>query len=247
MFDLPTILIVTIAFAMAGGVKGVVGLGLPTISISVLTAAFDLTTGMALLIFPSLVTNFYQGFAGGHARALLARLWPFLFMASATVWIGARALTRVDLDLLTALLGLLLISYAGASIAGFRLKPPPGGETWTGIALGAVNGVFTGMTGSFAVPGVMFLQALGLPRDMLVQAMGMLFSVSTLALGLALERNDIMTRELGVASALAVIPALAGMVAGQMVRRRLSEAHFRRVFFVAILLLGAYILAKGLG
>ena len=36
---------------------------------------------------------------------------------------------------------------------------------------GAANGVLTGMTGSFVVPGVMFLQALGLPADSYVPAL----------------------------------------------------------------------------
>jgi uncharacterized membrane protein YfcA len=100
------------------------------------------------------------------------------------------------------------------------------------------------MTGSFVVPGVMFLQAIGLSRDMLVQAMGMLFTASTLALALALEGNNLLTTQLSLVSATAVIPAAIGMVAGQRVRRNLSEDRFRRIFFIGIFLLGAYIIAK---
>lgn len=92
----------------------------------------------------------------------------------------------------------------------------------------------------------MFLQGIGLPRDMLVQAMGMLFSASTLALALALGRNDLLSLELWVVSAIAVIPALLGMWLGGKLRLRLSESQFRRTFFIAILLLGIYILASAL-
>jgi len=60
-----------------------------------------------------------------------------------------------------------------------------------------VNGILTGMTGSFVIPGVMFLQAIGLPRDTLIQAMGMLFTASTLALAIALQGNRLLTVELG--------------------------------------------------
>ena len=80
----------------------------------------------------------------------------------------------------------------------------------------------------------MYLQSLGLSRDMLVQAMGMLFTVSTLALALALQSNSILTIQLGLVLALAVIPAHAGLIIGQYFRRRISEAHFRWVFFIAI-------------
>ena len=100
------------------------------------------------------------------------------------------------------------------------------------------------MTGSFVVPGVMYLHAIGLTRDMLVQAMGMLFTVSTAALALALQGNNLLPTRLGIVSAAALLPAILGMSAGQRVRRHLSEARFRQIFFIAILVLGGYIIAR---
>lgn len=231
-------------FLLAGAVKGVIGLGLPTVSLGLLTAALDLPTAMALLIVPSLVTNLWQAVVGGNGRAVLRRIWPFLLMATATVGLGAAALTRVDLSLLSSLLGGLLVAYSTLSLAGFRFVIAARREVWAGPLFGTVNGILTGMTGSFVVPGVMFLQAIGLSRDRLVQAMGMLFTASTVALALALEGNDLLTTQLSLVSATAVIPAVAGMAAGRRIRRKLSESRFRRVFFVAIFVLGAYIIAK---
>lgn len=98
------------------------------------------------------------------------------------------------------------------------------------LLAGAVNGILTGMTGSFIVPGVMYLQALSLPRDMPIQAMGMLFTVSTLALALALGGKGLMTAELGTLSAAALLPAIIGMVAGQRIRKTLPGQLFRRFF-----------------
>ena len=119
-------------------------------------------------------------------------------------------------------------------------------ERWAGPLLGTANGVLTGMTGSFVVPGVMFLQAIGLPRDMLIQSMGMLFTASTLALAVALGGNDLLNTELGTVSAFALVPAIAGMVVGQRVSRMLSETVFRQVFFVSLTALGAYIVIRAL-
>jgi uncharacterized membrane protein YfcA len=247
MFDATTILIVAATFLLAGAVKGVIGLGLPTVSLALLTVALGLPEAMHLLLVPSLVTNIWQAAVGGHGAAVLRRIWPFLAMAGATVWLGAGALTRVDLAWLSVLLGLLLAVYAGAGLAGRHFTLAPGRERWAGPLLGAVNGVLTGMTGSFVVPGVMFLQALGLPREALIQAMGLLFTVSTLALALALGGNGLLTAELGALSAAALLPAVIGMVAGQRIGKRLPEQLFRRLFFAALLALGAYIAASALG
>ncbi|MDH3469561.1 MAG: sulfite exporter TauE/SafE family protein, partial [Gammaproteobacteria bacterium] len=60
---------------------------------------------------------------------------------------------------------------------------------------------------------------------------------------LALQGNSLLTTQLSIVSAAAVIPAAVGMIAGQRIRSRLSEERFRHVFFIAILILGAYIIA----
>jgi uncharacterized protein len=199
---------------------------------------------MALLLIPSFITNLWQAAVGGNVGAILRRLWLFLLIATVTVWLGAAALTRVDLALLSTLLGALLVVYATVSLAGIRFTITLRQEMWIGPLVGMANGILTGMTGSFVVPGVLFLQAIGLSRDMLIQAMGMLFTASTLALAVALQGNGLLTIELGKLSAAALLPAIIGMVLGQRIRQILAEQLFRRVFFISLLVLGAYIIAN---
>ena len=246
MTDLPALSAVAATFLLAGTVKGVVGFGLPTVALGLLAVAFGLPQAMALMLIPSVVTNLWQAATGGNAKVILMRIWPFLLLATLAIWLGALALTRVELYLLSALLGLLLIVYAAIGLRGFHITLTPGQGRWAGPLLGFVNGVLTGMTGSFVVPGVMYLQAVGFSRDQLVQAMGMLFLASTLSLGIALQGASFLTLELGALSAAGVIPALLGMVLGKHIRQRLSEQRFRQVFFAALLLLGGYIVFKAL-
>jgi len=247
LIDTATLLIVAVTFLLAGTVKGVIGLGLPTVSLGLLTATIGLQPAMALMLAPSFATNLWQAVTGGHGRAILTRLWPFMATATVTIWIGAALSAPFDVAVLSAVLGMLLMLYAAIGLSRARLTLPPGSEGWAGPLTGCVNGVLTGMTGSFVVPGVPYLQALGLPRDMLVQAMGMLFTLSTVALGLALAGRGLLSADLGLQSLAAIPPALLGMVLGRWLRLRLSESMFRKVFFTALLVLGIYIIARSLG
>jgi hypothetical protein len=247
VFDAATIFAIVGTFLIAGTVKGVIGLGLPTLSVALLTVAIDLPSAMALLLVPSFITNLWQAMVGGNIRAILLRLWPFLLMATVTVWLGATALTRVDLSLLSALLGGLLVVYSTVNLNGLRFTIATRHEVWVGPLVGSANGILTGMTGSFVVPGVMFLQAIGLSRDVLIQAMGMLFTASTLALACALQGNQLLTTAHGTLSAAALLPAIVGMVVGQRIRQSLSEQLFRRIFFVSLLALGGYIIISAFG
>jgi hypothetical protein len=244
MWTVEVISIVCATFLFAGWVKGVVGLGLPTIALALLAATVGLREAIALMLVPAMVTNVWQGLAGGAFAPLLRRLWPLLLAACLGTWFGVGILAQADTVLLTGVLGVMICAYAGVSLAAPRM-PPPG--RWEGVlspTIGAIGGIVTGLTGSF-IPGILYLQALGLSRDHLVQAMGIAFTVLTVALASALTRHEMMTADLWLMSALAVAPAALGMVLGQAVRRRLSEVLFRRVFFSALLLLGAYLAARG--
>lgn len=240
------VLIVGLTFLLAGAVKGVIGLGLPTVSLGVLAAALDLNSAMALMLIPSFATNLWQALIGGNFMVLMKRLWPFLLPAMATVWLGGMLLSNNDGPLPVVVLGALLVTYAAVSLAGVRFTTTPKREPVAGPVIGAINGALTGLTGSFAVPGVMYLQSLGLDRNAMVQAMGILFTLSTLALAGSLASYQLLNHQLATVSALAVLPALVGMWFGSRVRRRLSEVQFRQVFFWSILLIGLYIIVKPL-
>ena len=74
--------------------------------------------------------------------------------------------------------------------------------------------------------------------------MGLLFTVSTMALAVALGTNDLLPSQLALLSAGAVLPALLGMGVGQALRKSLSEVQFRRALLIALLVLGVYILSQ---
>ncbi len=242
-----TLALIAAIFVLAGLVKGVVGLGLPIVSLGLLTTVAGLEVAMALMLAPSFATNVWQALQGGAFRALLRRLWTLLLAACLGIWFGAAVLARSDAGLLSGLLGLALVLYALSGLSGFHLPAPGRREVWISPGLGLVNGVMTGLTGSFTVPGVAYLQALGLTRDELIQAMGILFTVSTVALAVALADNRLLSAELGVLSGTALAPAFLGLWLGRWLRYRIPEARFRQVFLVALLLLGAYIVARAIG
>jgi uncharacterized membrane protein YfcA len=241
-----TMTIIAAAFLLAGLVKGVTGLGMPTVSLAILTVTLGLKPAMALLLVPSFVTNLWQALAGGHLAAILRRLWPLLIALCLTTWLGVWVLARARSDLLAGLLGLIVLAYAVTGLVRIELPQPGRLEGWLSPMVGAVSGLLNGMTGAFVVPGVLYLQSLGLPREAFIQAMGVLFGTSVTALAASLGNRQLLSAELALLSTGAVVPALVGMGLGQIVRRRLSEQRFRMIFFSALLLIGLHIIVGAL-
>jgi uncharacterized protein len=244
MWSFELLFLIFTAFLLAGIVKGVIGFGLPTVTLTLLTATVGLREAMVLLLVPCLVTNLWQAIAGGHLLVLVKRLWTLLLGVCMATWLGASWHAQIDPRSLVALLGVLLAIYAIVSLLTPPLPAPSRYEAWLSPHIGLAAGLLNGLTGSFVVPGVIYLQALGLPRDTLIQAMGILFMISSVALGLSLHGNDLLPREFGILSAAAVIPALVGMRLGLRVRRRLEEQQFRQIFFASLLFFGIYLLVN---
>src|SRR3546814_19847933 len=82
-------------FILGGAVKGVVGFGLPTVSLALLTVAFGLPQAMALMLAPAFVSNVWQAFSGGGTHGVLRPIWPFLLLYAVTAWLGALARSRI--------------------------------------------------------------------------------------------------------------------------------------------------------
>ncbi|QDG78114.1 sulfite exporter TauE/SafE family protein [Labrenzia sp. PHM005] len=242
-FDL--ILIAFAVFFLAGVVKGVVGMGMPTISLGLMTVFVGVDKAIVLILWPTFLTNLWQAFSGGHLKILLNRLWPFLGAAALTLALGTFILTRAPGGAADLILGVLMIAYAVPMLFGLRLHISPAWQMPAGVFLGAVNGVFSGLTGSYTVPGVMYLQALGFNRDQLIQAMGLLFLSATIVLALALGGFGILDTADALQSLVLCVPALCGVYVGQHLRGRLSDEGFRRVFLGAILCLGIYLVPLG--
>lgn len=240
-----TLALAAAIFLLAGLIKGIAGAGLPTVALALLALVIDLKVAIALLIVPALVTNIWQGLTGGALVPIAKRLAPMLLSAVIGIWIGVEILAVGDAKVLAGILGIVMFFYAGYSLATPQIRPPgPRLELWLSPPVGISTGILFGFTGSFLVPGVLYMQALGLKRDHFVQAMGIAFSFSSFVLWMFLAGNGLFSVQLGTVSAAACGPALIGMALGQRLRRGMSEALFRRAFFVTLLGLALYIVAR---
>ena len=233
-------------FLLAGMVKGLFGLGLPTVAMGLLGLFVAPVQAAALLLMPSLVTNVWQLLAGPRVGAVIRRLWPMMLtivggtLATSGIIAGTAAFAA-GLGL-----GIALALYGLVGLLKPQLRISAAAEPWAGPLVGAVTGAVTGATGVFVIPAVPYVGSLGLDRDDLVQALGLSFTVSTLALAGGLALHGALPVAASGASLLAVVPALAGMWLGGWLRSRVRPELFRRGFFVGLLLLGGELIWRGL-
>jgi len=237
--------IVAVTFLLAGAVKGMIGLGLPTVAMGMLGLVLPPAEAAALLIVPSFVTNVWQLASGPRFGLLLERLWPMMAGVCLGTWAGAGILASGSSGFATTALGIALLLYALLGLSSVQLRVPARAERWMGPLVGLTTGLVTAATGVFVIPAVPYLQALALEKEELVQALGLSFTVSTVALAAGLAQHGVLAGAFMGVSLLALAPALAGMVIGQWLRHRVRQATFRRCFFLGLLALGAHLALRG--
>jgi uncharacterized membrane protein YfcA len=242
--DVLQTMLIAVVFAIAGVVKGISGMGLPTVAMSLLGIFLTPAQAAALLILPSLATNVAQC-QGPHLWELAQRLWPmWLGLVLASIFspgpdVGASAASA------RKFLGVVLVLYGLWGLWRPVLPQIRTQNAWPGLVAGALTGFITAATAVFVIPLVPYLQTQRLEKDVMIQALGLSFTVATVALAIRLHAGDtfVMTSAL---TGLALLTALAGIWLGGRLRCKLNQQMFQRVLFVVFVALGSVNLWRSL-
>lgn len=234
-------------FAIAGMVKGMIGLGLPALSMGLLTLVMSPLQAASLLIVPSMLTNFWQLFAEGGVWPLLRRFWSLaVAIVVGSLWSIFPTLNQTDFPS-EALLGSMLALYGVYGIYAKNIPDLSRHEAWLSPIVGYVGGALTVATGVIIIPVVPYVQSLQLKRDDLVQTLGLAFTISTCCLAWFIYQHpQDQSSVLTPMAWLGLVPALFGMWCGTKIRYRIAEHKFRRLFFYGLISLGSYMLLRTL-
>jgi hypothetical protein len=234
------------AFLLAGFVKGVIGLGLPTVSMGLLAITMPPSHALAIVIVPAIVTNIWQTFIGPYLRDVIRRLWPLMASTIIGIWLNAGMLTGPYARYGGIVLGVLLVIYAITGLSQFSFKVAPRDEKWIGGIVGVITGAVSAATGVLVIPAMPYMQAIGMEKDELVQALGLLFTVGTLALAFNLTGTGLLSASTALPAGVAMAAAFVGMFIGQSLRSRMQPEVFRRWFLVAMIFLGLYLVGSAI-
>src|SRR3984885_1661654 len=223
MFE-PLMIFIAAAFLLAVFIKGVIGLGLPTVSMGLLAVMMPPSQALAIVVVPAIVTNIWQTFVGPYLRDIVLRLWPLMLGTAIGIWLDRGMLTGPYARYGTVVLGILLMIYAAIGLGKFRFSVARPNEKWVGGIVGLITGAISAATG--------------------VQAVGVYFAVATLGLAFNLTSTGLFSAATALPGAIAMAASFAGMFIGQAVRTRMQPDTFRRWFLIAMIFLGIYLIGS---
>ena len=224
-------------------------MGLPTISLLLLTLFLDLNTAINLIIIPSLITNLWQSIFGKFLKELISEFWLFFLISGIFVFLGTNFFEFIDKKISTFLLSAIILFYSffilrksKFDIEKLNLKL---NLNLIKLIVFSSNGFFTGATGSLLLPGVLFFQSLKFEKRKLIQALGIHFTMLTFFLGLSkLYYFSYLTLELSYFSLISCITAFLGMLMGNLISSKIEEKLFKKIFLYSLIIIGALISIK---
>lgn len=241
-----TFFIVLFIFFIGGVVKGTIGVGLPTITLVLLSFIFDIKDSISFILIPIIFSNFIQLMDGKNLFAIARQTKYFLISSIILIVPGFFLLTFLDSKIILLILAILLISNSLLVAAKKIITLKDYNGFWTQALVGSLNGLATGVSSIYTMPMIFLIQSLQFEKDKLIQFMGLTFFLYSLVQLTLFASFDMMNEKALLFSSLACIPILIGLFVGRFLRKIVSENLFKLLFNYMLLLMGLVILVKNI-
>ena len=244
--DISTILILFLAFALGGIVKGATGAGSPIIAIPVLTIFFDAKLAVAVMAVPNLFSNVYQikqfrnsidstkfsiRFAVFGALGCLAGSIFFVFTS-----------TRL-IELLVAAVTILYVTY---SLTKNSNKISQNFADKLVALFGIIGGFVQGTCGVSAPIALAYLNAIGMKRNEFIFTISCFFGAMAAIQLLSLSLLNFYTTKYLLLGTISILPLTLGMPIGEILTKNFSVAAFEKLILIFLIILSIQIVLPNL-
>ena len=213
------LVIIALAVLLGGFVKGVVGIGLPIVSIAVLSSVIDAHFALGIIMFPLLFTNLWQMLNAGRPLDVVRRFWPLIASMLICVWVGTNLVVRLPGGSLYGFIGAAVVLFTTVNYFTPDWHLPARSERWASPMAGAFSGLLGGISTIWGPPLIMYFVMIRLPKEAFIQATGLIWFAASIPLLLGYRQNGILDDSTAVLSLAACLPSFVAI--GRARRRRL--------------------------
>ena len=241
------IVLVVIAFLVAGTSKGVLGVGIPLIAVPALSGVMHPATTLSVLALPIVLSNLWQALEGRRFGQTFRRFWPAIPTIILGGVLGAQFITEIDPKSAQIALGAIVLVYAISQLTGVRVPAPaPPGEKFWSACVGFLSGLLGGFAAYFGPPVIMYLLALKVTKEEFVSCAGMLYLIGIMPVFATLVYKGVLGKPELMLSGIGVILILTAVFFGTWLRGRISQEIFRKALLVILIAMALNMLRRGL-
>ena len=241
MFGLDTLFTSTMiaalaAIIMVGAIKhGTIGFGFPLISTPLIALLIDVKTAVLITVVPNIAVNAVSIFRGGNWRESIGKQWPLAIWVALGTMVGTHVLLVAPPELLQVILAAMIVVFLVQSkIRRFDWAWISRRPVVSGAAFGVVAGLFSGAVNVGAPPLLIYLMLLGMPPVALTQILNLCFIAGKTAQAATLSVAGPGSLPLLIASLPLTILAIATLLLGIQLQKRMSDALYFKILRVTL-------------
>ncbi len=242
--NLPTLTFfyILLAYFIGGITQGILGVGLITVVISLLSFVIDVKETIALVIIPTIITSFFQMINGSNLKAIIKDTKYFLVFSTLIIVPGVFLLKVLESDLILIFIAILLFMNSSLSLSNRVVAIPNHQNSIIQVSAGSLNGFIIGLTSIYTMPFVFLLQSLKYDKEKTVQFMGLAFLLYSIMQFISFSYSKLISINTIVPSLIVTLPVIIGFLLGKKIRSFISEKLFKKLFYLMLLLMSGIIL-----
>ncbi len=244
--EFPNIAIIAAVLSLGAFTKGATGMGLPLISMPILTSTLGLAHAIGVLIIPILVTNLWQAIRFGDERrdGRMVFLLPMIFASFLGIGIGTAGLALLNERLLVLVLACTIFVYVALRLARPDFTLGAKGAMRLSAPVGLIAGVFQGATGISSPVAATYVHAMRPHYRAHVFALSAIFFASTVAQVPALASAGILQGQWLIEGMVALLPVALFLPLGQKVGGLIDQVIFDRLILVFLLVIAVVLIVQ---
>jgi len=231
-------------FFLGGLVKGTIGVGLPTVTLTLLSFFFDIKDSISFILIPVILTNLVQMLDGKELKSIFQQTKFFLVTSVVFVIPGFLVLRAINSNTILLILASLLVLNSCLVLFNKIITIKRHTSFQTQFWIGALTGITTGVTSIYTMPFIFLIQSLKFNKDKLIQLMGLSFFLYSLTQFTLFYSFSMINEKVLLFSSVACVPIILGVISGKYLRKVLSEKAFRLLFNYMLLISGIVIIIK---
>ncbi len=233
-------------FFIGGLVKGIIGVGLPAVILTLLSFFYDIKDSISFILIPMILTNLYQLLDGKHLQSIYNQTKFFLISSIIFVVPGFFILRAASSKIILLIIAGLLITNSSLVLLKKIITFKNYNSFTVQSAIGVINGTIAGMTSIYVMPFIFLIQSLQFKKEKLIQFMGLTFFFYSFCLFILFYSYSMIDNQGLLFSIIACMPIFLGVQTGKYLRKILSENTFKNLFNYMLLISGSIIIIKNI-
>ena len=225
-------LIVSLAFFVAGVVKGVIGIGLPTTAITIMTFFVSPLMALGLNLIPMTVTNIWQFSKADNPRELIKNYKYFAISLVVFILITSFYANQIGDNVVRLIFAIAVLLFVSLQIFGFNFKMNPKRDSLWQSSLGTLGGIFGGAASIWAVPVTMYLLMKNVKPKQFVDISGFLIMIGCLPVSIGYIATGVFQPNMFIYGALGSVIGIVGFQIGEKLRNKVNAKTFKNLLLI---------------